>query len=107
MGRRARRRERSCFLSFVDIPLAFLSAQYSSPKNHRSPNKQREPEVEVSQDALVHMADDAHANIDTDAVSESVRTAFQTNLLVLKLRLRTVWAPLATGAVQMVESVTW
>jgi hypothetical protein len=65
------------------------------------------PQIEVSREALIHFADDAHANIDTAAVSETVKSAWQADLLALKVRLRTIWAPLATGAVQMISSVTW
>ena len=65
------------------------------------------PQIEVSREALIHFADDAHSNIDTGAVAETVKSAWQSDLLVLKVRLRTIWAPLATGAVQMISSVTW
>jgi hypothetical protein len=64
-------------------------------------------QVEVSTDALVHMATDAHDSIDTDAVSETVKSAYQVDMFVMKLRLRTFWAPLKTGAVQLISAVTW
>jgi hypothetical protein len=62
--------------------------------------------VSVS-DTLVHMATDAHDNIDSDAVSETVKSAWQADLLVLKIRLRCCWGKLAAGAVQMISSVSW
>ena len=65
------------------------------------------PEIEISTDALVHMATDAHDNIDTQAVAETVKSAWQANLLVLKIRLRCTWGPLQTGAVQLISSVSW
>ncbi len=65
------------------------------------------PQIEVVPDGLVHMADDARDSIDTDAVSEVVKAAWQTNLILLKLRLRCTWAPLASAAVQKIESCTW
>lgn len=65
------------------------------------------PQIEVTQDGLVHMATDAHAQIDTAAVAETVKAAWQSNLVLLKLRLRTTWAPLAAAAVQMIDSATW
>lgn len=65
------------------------------------------PQVEISTDGLVHMADDAHDNIDSTAVSETVKSAWQAGLLLLKCRMRCQWASLQSGAVQLVSSVTW
>jgi hypothetical protein len=65
------------------------------------------PQIEVSSEALVHMATDAHDNIDTNAVAETVKSAWQSDLLVLKVRLRCCWGKLAAGAVQLISSVSW
>lgn len=65
------------------------------------------PELEISPNGLVHMEDTSPRDIDTTAVSQTVVSAFQAGLLLLKLRLRCTWAPLAAAAVQKIESVTW
>lgn len=64
------------------------------------------PQIEVSKDGLIH-EDTAPRDIDTTAVSQTVRSAWQSGLILLKVRLRATWSPLATGAVQLVSSVSW
>jgi hypothetical protein len=53
------------------------------------------------------MEDSTPLDVTTQAVSETVKAAWQSNLALLKVRLRCTWAPLATGAVQLVSSVSW
>jgi hypothetical protein len=65
------------------------------------------PQIEISTDGLVHMESTTPLDITTAAVATSVKTAWQTGLLLLKVRLRCTWAPLASAAVQKVTSVTW
>jgi hypothetical protein len=65
------------------------------------------PQIEVSGDGLVHMDSSAPRNIDTQAVGETVKSAWQANLLLLKIRMRATWAPLAAAAVQKIDSATW
>jgi hypothetical protein len=64
------------------------------------------PELEVSRDGLVHM-DTVPRDIDTIAVSQTVKSAWQAGLLLLKIRLHTTWSPLAPAAVQKITGTTW
>jgi hypothetical protein len=66
-----------------------------------------QPQIETSKEGLVRMATDPHDNIDTAAVSETVKSAWQAGLLLLKLRLRCTWKPLADAAIQKITSTTW
>lgn len=66
-----------------------------------------EPEIEISNDGLVHMEDTSPRNIDTQAVSEIAKSAWQSALLLLKVRLRCTWRVLDPAAVQQINSVSW
>jgi hypothetical protein len=69
------------------------------------------PEIDVSREAVAHFEDVAPGPISVtgspSVVSAPVRSAWQANLLFLRLRLKCAWAPLSTGMVQVVNSVTW
>jgi hypothetical protein len=67
------------------------------------------PQLDVTKDALVSMATDPADIVAGGALKAGtdVKSAWQADLLVLRLRLRATWAPLATAAVQKITSVTW
>lgn len=70
------------------------------------------PELETATDGpVVHMDDVPGADIivagGAPVTGGSVKSAWQSNLILLKLRLRCTWAPLSTAAIQKIDSVTW
>jgi hypothetical protein len=65
------------------------------------------PTLEVSKDGLVMLDDSSPRDIDTTAVAATVKSAWQSNLVLLKLRLRCTWAPLASAAVQKIVAISW
>lgn len=68
------------------------------------------PEINTSKQALVHFEDTAPAQIGSSGtpsvVAAPTLSAFQTDVLLLRLRTKVAWAP-RSGAVQVVHSVTW
>lgn len=70
-----------------------------------------QPVVEVSKHAVAHFESVAPLPISTmgspNAVAAVTRSAWQQNLLFLKVRLNGAWGVCAPGAVQVVNSVTW
>ena len=67
------------------------------------------PEVTAG-DAMVFHADSAPQDVVTSGVAATggpVESAFQRDLIVLKVRLRATWARLDAAAVQTVPSVSW
>ena len=68
------------------------------------------PEVEVSKEAAVHFEDTSPQPISIagspNVVSAPVRSAFQQNLLVVRVRARCAWASLP-GSVQFMTGVGW
>jgi hypothetical protein len=69
------------------------------------------PEITASKDAPVHMEDTSPAAIGTagtpNVVAAPVLSAWQQNLLLLKLILRCSWTVRAPGMVQVINSATW
>lgn len=69
------------------------------------------PEVETSKEALVHFEDTAPAAIGTagtpNTVAAPARSAWQHDLLVLRLVMPCTWVPRASGMVQFIEGATW
>lgn len=69
------------------------------------------PEIEVTKEGAVHFEDTTPLPIASGAqgsatVASPVRSAFQQNLLVVRVRARCAWAALP-GAVQVTNSTTW
>lgn len=69
------------------------------------------PEITASKDAVVHMDDSAPAQISTvgspNTIAGNVLSAYQANLILLKLILRCSWTTRAPGMVQVINSATW
>ncbi len=69
------------------------------------------PEVEISREGVVHFESATPAAIGTagspNTVAAPVRSAWQENLLLLKLRMKCCWGVLVPGAVQVVTGVAW
>jgi hypothetical protein len=70
-----------------------------------------QPVVEIAKHAVAHFDDVAPQPISAAGspatVSAVVRSGWQQNLLFLKVRLQGAWGVCATGAVAVVNSVTW
>jgi len=68
-----------------------------------------DPEVEVSANAgALHMEDTTPPQLATGGVMASpTRSVWQTDSLVVKVRMRAAWASLQPGAVQFLQSVNW
>jgi hypothetical protein len=68
------------------------------------------PEIEVSKNPAIHLEDTTPLGISTPGsppvVSAPVRSAWQTDCLVIKVRAKCAWAALP-GAVQVMNSVGW
>jgi hypothetical protein len=69
------------------------------------------PTVEVSKHAVAHWENTTPLPIASpgspNTVAAVTRSAYQSNLLFLKVRLNGAWAVVAPGAVQVVNLVTW
>jgi hypothetical protein len=69
------------------------------------------PEISMSKDALVTFENASPQAIGTpgspNAIAAGTRSAWQQDMLFLKVRLSGVWAVVTPGAVQVVNSVTW
>jgi hypothetical protein len=69
------------------------------------------PEITASKDAPVHMEDSAPAQISTvgspNTIAGNVLSAYQANLLLLRLILKCSWTTRAPGMVQLISSATW
>ncbi|WP_256806330.1 hypothetical protein [Bradyrhizobium sp. Bra64] len=69
------------------------------------------PEIEISEGGTAHFESATPLPISTAAtpntVAAPVLSAWQENLLMLKVRLRCCWGVLVPGAVQVVQGVTW
>jgi hypothetical protein len=70
-----------------------------------------QPVVELSKQATAHFDDVTPLPISSPGAPATVaavtRSAWQQNLLFLKVRLNGAWGTVAPGAVQVVNSVTW
>jgi hypothetical protein len=66
-----------------------------------------EPRIEASKEATVHFEDTAPLNITTAAVAATVRSAWQMDLVVLRLTLYASWIMRAPDLVQVINSATW
>jgi hypothetical protein len=66
------------------------------------------PEIETSREALLHFEDTTPAAIigSTGALAVPTRSAFQTDVIAIKVRGRVAWAVAPDGA-QVVENVNW
>jgi hypothetical protein len=70
------------------------------------------PQVETSKEAIAHFEETAPLPIATGAqgsgvLATPVRSAWQTNTEVIKVRMRAAWGALYPGAVQVINSVNW
>jgi hypothetical protein len=67
------------------------------------------PEIDVSKYGTAHFEDTTPLPLvdGSSTVAPGVRSAWQSDTLFLRLRLKCCWGPLATGMVQVVNSVTW
>jgi hypothetical protein len=69
------------------------------------------PEIETSKQSTAHFEDTTPLPISTvgtpNVVAAPVRSAWQQNLLFLKLRVKCAWGALSPGAVQMIASAVW
>ena len=65
------------------------------------------PTVEVVKEALIHFEDTTPANIsDGTGVAAPTKSAFQTDLLALKIRAECSWVAVP-GAAQSIVGVSW
>ena len=68
------------------------------------------PEIETSKQGLIHSEDTTPLAIGTagspPTVAAPTRSAFQSDLIVIRVRARCAWAALP-GAVQFIETVGW
>jgi hypothetical protein len=66
------------------------------------------PQIETSIDAAIHFEDTTPTDISTapGAVAYPVKSAFQTNLIVVRVRANLAWVA-AAGAVQVISAVNW
>lgn len=69
------------------------------------------PEIETSKQAVMHYEDTTPLPISSpgtpSTVAAPVISAFQSDLIVIRLRNRLCWSKLVDGAVQVVNSVVW
>ncbi len=69
------------------------------------------PELEASRDATLHMEDTSPLNISTagspNTVAAPVRSAFQTDTIMLRVVLQATWALRSTSAVAWTSGVSW
>jgi hypothetical protein len=67
------------------------------------------PTLETARDSVLQFEDTSPAQLGLapDVVSSPARSICQHDLIALRLRQKCCWASLATGAVQVVNSVTW
>jgi hypothetical protein len=65
------------------------------------------PQIEVSTDGAVHMEDAAPGNITPIPAGANIKSAFQADLVLLRVRLPSTWAPLHSAAIQMISGVNW
>jgi hypothetical protein len=66
------------------------------------------PTIETSREATIEYEDTSPTDITTGGVAAgTVRSAFQTDTQVLRVRTNCCWGLLATGAVQFISSTTW
>jgi hypothetical protein len=67
------------------------------------------PEIESGDAPVVILDTQPRDNLDTTTVAtQTVRAAYQCDLIVLKCRIRAAWGPLVTsGAVQLITSISW
>ena len=68
------------------------------------------PTVEKSKNAAIHFEDTAPTDIGIEgtppSVAAPVRSAFQTNLIAIKIRCRAAWGRIAPG-VSFIDNVSW
>ena len=68
------------------------------------------PQIETSIEAAIHFEDTTPTDISTagtpPAVAYPTKSAFQTNLIVVRVRANLAWA-VATGAAQVIAAVNW
>jgi hypothetical protein len=66
------------------------------------------PTVEVSKETSIQYEDTPPADIVSGgSVAGTVKSAWQTDTQVLRVRTNCCWGLLATGAVQFISSTTW
>jgi hypothetical protein len=69
------------------------------------------PEISMSKDAIAHFDDTTPLPIGStgspNTIAAVTRSAWQQNLLFLKVRLKGAWGVAQPGAIQVVNSVTW
>jgi hypothetical protein len=69
------------------------------------------PDIDASKEATIHFEDTTPLAIGTagspNTVAAPVRSAFQTDVIILRMILRCAWVPRASGLVQFVEDATW
>lgn len=66
------------------------------------------PSIDISREATLHFEDTTPLPISADGtIAGPVRSAFQENLLALRMRMSTCWGVLAPGGVQTVVNVAW
>src|SRR5262245_36629511 len=65
--------------------------------------------IEVSREAIVHFESTSPTDITggTPSPAVPVKSAFQTDLLIIKVRAAATWSVVAPGGVQTVASVKW
>jgi hypothetical protein len=66
------------------------------------------PELDISSDAVVHMANPALEIVsDTPVVADPIRSLWQTDALAIRLQLGVDWKRRATNAVAMLDGPAW
>jgi hypothetical protein len=69
------------------------------------------PSVEASKEALVHFEDTTPLAISTpgspNTVAAPTRSAFQQDMLIIRVRAKATWAVIAPGGVQVITNTKW
>jgi hypothetical protein len=69
------------------------------------------PQIEASKEAVVHFEDTTPLAIATpgspNTIAAPVRSAFQQDMLIIRVRAKATWAVIAPGGVQTIANVKW
>ena len=69
------------------------------------------PSIEASKEAVVHFEDSAPLAISTpgspNTIAAPTRSAFQQDMLIIRVRAKATWGIIAPGGAQVISSVKW